>query len=82
MPESTSNRETYSDSVMAVQSGSAAVRLREARRFLDQFVELLHEDYGLELLHAVVAAAGEIRLCAFEAARRPSHVVEGMASIQ
>jgi hypothetical protein len=38
MPESTSNRETYSDStVMAVQSGSAAVRLREARRFLDQF---------------------------------------------
>jgi ATP-dependent helicase/nuclease subunit B len=38
MPESTSKRETYSDStVMAVQSGSAAVRLREARCFLDQF---------------------------------------------
>jgi ATP-dependent helicase/nuclease subunit B len=38
MPESTSNRETYSNStVVAVQSGSAALRLREARRFLEQF---------------------------------------------
>jgi ATP-dependent helicase/nuclease subunit B len=38
MPESISFRETLSDStVMAVQSGSAAVRLREARRFLEQF---------------------------------------------
>jgi ATP-dependent helicase/nuclease subunit B len=33
MPESTSIR----DSIIAVQSGSAAVRLRQARRFLDQF---------------------------------------------
>ena len=33
MPESTSIRDT----VVAVQSGSAAVRLRQARRFLDQF---------------------------------------------
>jgi ATP-dependent helicase/nuclease subunit B len=33
MPESSSIRDT----VVAVQSGSAAVRLREARRFLDQF---------------------------------------------
>src|SRR5688500_5173563 len=38
MPESTSNRETCSDStVTAVQSGLAAVRLHEARRFLEQF---------------------------------------------
>src|SRR5919112_1706386 len=30
-------RYTFNDDVTAVQSGSAAVRLREARRFLDQF---------------------------------------------
>src|SRR5438132_12530716 len=38
MSESSSVRHTAIDSVVtAVQSGSAAVRLREARRFLDQF---------------------------------------------
>src|ERR687887_509883 len=38
MSESSSVRHTVNDStIAAVQSGSAAVRLREARRFLDQF---------------------------------------------
>jgi hypothetical protein len=38
MADSTSFRHADTDStVMAVQSGSAAVRLREARRFLERF---------------------------------------------
>ena len=42
------------------QVGAQIVRvLAPARGFLHQLVELLHEDHGLELLHPVVAAAGE-----------------------
>src|SRR5919198_2119393 len=38
MTESVSTRRQLSDAVVtAIQSGSAAIRLREARRFLDQF---------------------------------------------
>lgn len=50
--------------------------------FLDEFIELLHEDDGLELLHAVVAAAREIRSGAFEVAVGPAAIVERLATIE
>src|SRR6185503_1072235 len=53
-----------------------------ARRFAHQLVELLHEDHRLELLHSVVAAAGEIRLGALKTPRGASDVVERVASVQ
>src|SRR5207247_6561879 len=53
-----------------------------ARRFLHELLELLHEDHGLELLHAIVAATGKIRLGAFEASRGVSDVVEGVAAVE
>src|SRR5437867_3443074 len=56
--------------------------LTSSRSLLHQLVELLHEDHGLELLHPVVAAAREIRLCAFEASRGSSDVVKGVAPVQ
>src|SRR5205807_2557784 len=56
--------------------------LAPARGFLNQLVELLHADDGLELLHPVIAATGEILLCASKAARGTSHVVEGVAPVQ
>src|SRR5207249_3064448 len=65
------------------QVGAQVVRvLAPARGFLNQLVELLHEDHGLELLHPVIAATGEILLCASKAARGTSYVVKGVAPVQ
>ncbi len=50
--------------------------------FLDELVELLHEDDGLELLHSVIAAAGEIGSGAFEVAKCPAAIVERLATIE
>ena len=56
--------------------------LASARGFLHQLVELLHKNHSLELLHPIVAAASEERLCALEAPGGASDVVERVAPVQ
>src|SRR5439155_12464372 len=65
------------------QVGAQVVRvLAPSRGFLHQLVELLHEDHRLKLLHPVIAATGEILLCAFEAPGGSSDVVKSVAPVQ
>src|SRR5439155_14343522 len=56
--------------------------LTPAFGFPHQLVELLQENHGLELLHPIVASAGEKRLRAFEVPGGASDVVEGVAPVE